>query len=215
MVFEDVTTAAIIHGYDLEIDEMTAGEAEALDAAILGLSEELGQSVRMFVPGDSYTDHADDPDEALYGDLIVIGFPVALLMAGDGPMIVSASALAEAKEKLTAVPDAFWDRLDEHLPDPLNRTPSTSHLSFGPLPSSVLCVGRLHPSAQRDAVERDFFECVDMDQEWHEQGVDGIEVSRVENTEVAEVDFDASQAKLEEFAADRLDVDLYLTVRMD
>lgn len=215
MLYEEITTGAVVVGFAVDVEEMPAGDANAMDEALEELNAKHGQKVVMFVAGDSVTDHADCPEEPLYAYQLVFGLSAVMSEASDGPCEVSLEKVDQARGALAEVPAAFWADLSEKLPAPVGEgEPKTFHMSFGPLPFSALVYGRIHPSAQSEAVKHKFFSCQDMDQQWTAEGVDGVRVSSVEYADIAVVDLSA--AALEAVRAEAgEDARLYMTVRYD
>ena len=220
MLYEDLTTGALIAGFVAQVDSITGAEAEALQATLNALNTQHKVRVKMIVPGDSCTDHAENPDEELYASQFVFGLSVAQVNPWDAPYAVPAAAPQNALKQAQAIPAAFWDDLREQadsLPSDFAKgSPSLFFTCYGPLPYAALAYGAIIPADDRGSAHYTFFSVQDMDQEWLPDGVDGVRIASCEYTSVSAVDL--SEAKLAEYAAkvpEYPDARLYITVRYD
>jgi len=220
MLYEEMTTGAVVAGYEVGTNgELTGAQAEEIESALGELNEEYGQKIRLIVPGDSATDHALDPEMPLYAFDVIFGVPAVFAEAWDCPAEVSAERVTSALEAVGEAPAEYWEKLSKKVPLLAEFTPDqpqTYLTCFGPLPYACLSAGVPHPSDDRDNTVYDFHSVQDMNQRWLDEGVDGVRIGSVEFAGIDTVDL--SQEAVEDWLskADQLDdPKIYMTVRYD
>ncbi len=218
MLYEEMTTGAMVAARRIDTGEpLTSAQAQEVQNALARLNEEHGVAVTMFVPGDSVTDHEDDPDMELYTPELYFGFSAIEAVADETPCELTLDACRVAKEQLAKVPEAFWTALGAVEGLPHGGMDADLYLMcYGPLPYAVLAFGVTHPSDDKDAVAYKFFSCQNMDQEWLPEGVDGVEIAGVDYDSVVAVPLSANRlGELARAVGNLESPRLYLTVRYD
>lgn len=228
MLFEDTTTGALIVGHSLD-KKLLAGRAAEIRKTLGEVATKHGVDVHMFVPGDSVTDHAHDPALALHTSSVYFGASAEQASCFDGPHPVSLARIHATRDKVAAIPAAFWAELAskvEELPQGFGtQEPEVYLMCFGPLPQVVLTFGTTHPREERGTAKYEYFVCQDMDQTPSDSGVDGVGVpidgspAFTEFDETILVPSDLlSETTLTELAAQVPSLEspgLFLTVRYD
>lgn len=232
MLYEEITTGAVVVGYSVDTGAaLTASQAEGLRRKLAELSSQHRVDVQMFIPGDSSTDHADNPEMQLSSSKLYFGVVAVSASPDDAPSPIALEQVRAAEARLKAVPASLWTALSEAI-DALPSTfgeglPSAFLMCWGPLASAVLAYGVKHPSDEKDSAEYEFFSCQDMDQTWLPEGIDGICVPASDDDDGdtrASVEFDSvvrlslTEALLANLATKVPSQDgpaLYLTVRYD
>lgn len=220
MLFEDITTGAVLAGYSVSTNgKLTGAQAREIEAALDQLRETYDHKIRLFVPGDSATDHAMNPDMELYAFNVVFG--VAAMAAGTWscPAELSVEAVEQAVQTVADTPADFWEALASKVPllaDFDFGEPETYLTSWGPLPYACLAAGVIHPKDERDDTTYDFFSVQDMSQMWLDDGVDGVRIASAEYTDVYNLDLSAEAVAGWLEKAGELDAPkIYMTVRYD
>ena len=179
MLYEDTTTGALIVGHSLG-KKLLAGRAAEIRKTVGEVATKHGVDVHMFVPGDSVTDHAHDAELELHTSAVYFGASAEQATCFDGPHPVSIERINATRDKVAAIPAAFWAELAskvEELPQGFGtQEPEVYLMCFGPLPQVVLAFGTTHPRSERGTAKYKYFVCQDMDQTPSDTGVDGIEV---------------------------------------
>ncbi|QDG49411.1 hypothetical protein FIV42_01255 [Persicimonas caeni] len=220
MLYCEETTGVVAAGYAVDTGgELTGAQAEEILGAVEQLNEEHGTNIKMIVPGDSATDHAEDPEMALYAFEVIFGVPAVMASTWGCPAEVSVEAVQDAAAEVEEAPEAFWSDLAAKVPllaDYEFDEPEVYLASFGPLSCAVLAAGVPFPSDDPDEATYEFFSVQDMNQEWLEEGVDGVEIAYVDFTDIASVDLSAEAVGDWLAKVDKLDdPKIYMTLRYD
>ncbi len=220
MLYEETTTGAVVAGHKISTGgELTGAQAQEIESAVDALNEKYGQNIRLFVPGDSATDNAMNPDSELYAYDVIFGVAALLADPWDCPAPVAPERVESSMKMVRETPDEYWEELAQKVPIMADFTPDdpkTYLTSFGPLPYACLAAGVPVSKDERDNTTYDFFSVQDMYQEWQDQGVDGVRIQCVEFTSVYEVDLSADAIDEWLAKADQLDdPKIYMTVRYD
>jgi len=228
MLYEDITTGALVLGHSLD-KKLTAGRAAEIRSKLDHVNAKHSADVQLFVPGDSVTDHAGDPEMMLSSSAVYFGLSAEASPCFEAPHPVSIERVSATYAKIAAIPAAFWTDLAadiEELPEGFGAgEPSLYLMCYGPLPQVVLAFGAKHPREERSSAKYKFFTCQDMDQSPLDMGVDGVDVEIDEIAAYTEFD-DAlvvpratfSEGSAAELAAKVPSLDapgFFLTVRYD
>jgi hypothetical protein len=211
------TTAAIVVGWriDPRRHSCSVDRVEALAHALQGALATRGESLSLFVPGD--TQH-----EGAVPGSFVLGRAVVSVEANDvDPAPVEPAALRAALAALPKLDAAFWREVLAvvHEFEP-SSTPDIHLLSWGPLCYGTLCAGiaatRECEDEDADADEHEFvYEFIanqDMAQEWSHSGIDGVHLHNVEFGDIEVIPLEPAQLA----AAERLaDASFWLLCRYD
>lgn len=173
MLYEDVTTAAIVVGHELVLaeTEVPLELAQEVREGLKALNEKYDQDLSLFVAGDT-----TETGVGVAGALIV-GKKVVTSPCYDKPVEFDPAEVRDEVESFPEVPEDYWyDLGDEIGVDSAvkDTEPQPILLSWGPLCYGAVYVGqRSHDSQSNDAIYR-YASNQDMYQQWHMEGVDGL-----------------------------------------
>lgn len=172
MLYEDVTTAAIVVGHELVLaeTEVPLSLAQEVRDGLKALNEKYDQQLSLFVAGDT-----TETGVGVAGALIV-GKKVVTSPCYDKPVEFDASKVMEEVEAFPDVPEDYWYDLGDEIgveSAVKDTEPQPILLSWGPLCYGSVHVGeRSHDSESTNATYR-YVSNQDMYQQWHLEGVDG------------------------------------------
>ncbi len=217
MLYADITTAAIVAGYKIGFSDWSVSqeEIEELERAVETLNEERSQDLELFVPGDTDTAGLEDASGTY-----VLGTPAVVTSSLDhAPTAFERSSVLSTLEDLPEVPLQYWmglnamvDKFDGRKED----DPGLFLLSWGPLCYAGIGVGvPMHKNDRDDAVYS-FTANQNMNQNWTDNGFDGVNITGAEFTDIKTLDFsDEAHEEHMEKAKNLDDPTYYLVCRYD
>lgn len=205
MLFEDITHGALFHGFLVDIDGLDSDALRELETFVRSCAP-----FRLWMPGDT-----------IYGDpagQAIIGVPVAIAASYDGPTQVTLDGIAKTREQFESASKKHMAKLSKKYEAiaAADKTAETYLTCCGPLCYATLSYGELWPSDKSKEAEYTFHSFQDMDQEWTEEGVDGITLGSVEWSDLDKIQLDADRLeRLADKVAKKQNPGLWICVRYD
>lgn len=209
MLYEDITTGALLYGYLVDIENFDEEAMQQLNQDINTIA-----GITCFVPGDTVNLDFED----IYLTHIIVGIPLLMVESWEPPSPFDLKRIELGKAALGKALPALQKLGETHqcLAQALEETPAIHLSSCGPLSYTALVYGELHPSEERDLAQYQFHSQQNMDQEWHEQGVDGLMVGMADYSDITTVVLGPThQEQWLERVALKANPQLFMTVRYD
>lgn len=178
MLFEDITTGALVHGVLIDIENTTEEEITELNGLI------SQTPLTLFIPGDTvYV-----PYEEGYLESAVLGVIVTSACAYESPVEITNAHLTKAKNAFEqALKKASHLIQDPRIGRVLNTHPALYLSCCGPLPRTMLVCGERLQRDQRRQAHYRFYGHQDMNQSPMNGGVDGELIASAQYADIATV----------------------------
>lgn len=184
MLFEDITTGALIYGVLIDIEGTTEEEIIELNNLI------AATPLSLFIPGDTvYVPYEDGDLEAG-----VLGIVAASVCAYETPIEITNTHLANAQKAFErALKKTTASTKDSRIKAALEEAPTLYLSCCGPLPMSMLVCGARLQRSQSGEAQYQFYGHQDMGQYPMSSGIDGLLIESVGFAEVATVALNGTQ----------------------
>ena len=171
MLYEDVTGAAIVVGYEVVVegDQVSYEQAQKVRDAVRSLNDKMGLNLQLFVASDTTDTGVGD------ASAMVLGRAAVSSECFDPPTRFEAAQVRKAVEEFSELSEDYWEKLSEasdlkvSAGSPLRPT----LISWGPLCYGSVSVGVPMNDDERGEAKYKFIANQDMYQEWTFDGLDG------------------------------------------
>jgi hypothetical protein len=185
-LYAEDTTAAIVVGtrIDFEAFAILPEKVEALERALAAALRARDLELTLYVPGDTTTDREHEVQAQF-----VLGHAVVECEANDWePSPVSMATVHDELARLPKLDAAFWaEALAGHPGARPAEAPAIHLLSWGPLCYAGLYAGVAWSKDRKQDAKHKFVANQNMEQEWPEEGVDGVSLENAEFSEIVEL----------------------------